>query len=102
MTLIDAQTICATAGDLVAGDRQLDYGDKLDNHENIARLWNAYLCCVAPQRNNGSLTARDVAMMMALLKIARTALGRPTIDTYVDMAGYAGIAGEIAQRETDR
>jgi hypothetical protein len=33
--------------------------------------------------------------MMILLKIARTKLGKRTKDTYVDMAGYSAIAGEI-------
>jgi hypothetical protein len=28
---------------LVGGDRQRDYGDKVVNHSNIARLWSAYL-----------------------------------------------------------
>jgi hypothetical protein len=34
--------------------------------------------------------------MMALLKIARIATGEPKADNYVDLAGYAVCAGEIA------
>ena len=34
--------------------------------------------------------------MMALLKIARIATGKKVIDSYVDLAGYAACAGEIA------
>ena len=30
------------ASELVNGDRQKDYGDKLINHVNIANLWSAY------------------------------------------------------------
>ena len=31
------------ASTLVAGDREKDYGDKVHNHNNIAKLWSAYL-----------------------------------------------------------
>lgn len=42
-----------------------------------------------------SITADQVALMMVLLKVARTKTGGLNIDDYVDMAGYAGVAGEI-------
>jgi hypothetical protein len=42
-----------------------------------------------------------VAIMMCLLKIARTKLGEPTNDTYIDMAAYGAIAGEIKQRDKE-
>jgi hypothetical protein len=38
----------------------------------------------------------DVAMMMALLKIARIQSGTATEDSFVDLAGYAACGGEIA------
>ena len=40
-------------------------------------------------------TANDVAMMMALLKIARIRTGTATDDSYVDLAGYAACGAEI-------
>ena len=43
--------------------------------------------------------AHDVAIMMSLLKIARTKLGAVSKDTYVDMAAYGAIAGEIKFKE---
>ena len=49
---------------LTANDRQNSYGDKIKNHCNISALWSAYL--------GKEITARDVSLMMALLKIART------------------------------
>ena len=76
---------------LSANDRQKDYGDKVDNHNNIARLWSAYL--------DTDIKAHDVAIMMALLKIARTKLGAVSKDTYIDMAAYSAIAGEIKVKE---
>ena len=80
-----------TADNLVKGDRDKDYGDKTENHNNIAKLWSAYL--------DTKVEAHDVAIMMSLLKIARTKLGAVSKDTYVDMAAYGAIAGEIKFKE---
>jgi len=79
------------ANALIAGDREKDYGDKVHNHNNIARLWSAYL--------GTEITAHDVAVMMVLLKIARTKLGEISEDTYIDMSAYSAIAGEIKFKE---
>jgi hypothetical protein len=79
------------AGVLVQGQREKDYGDKVDNHNNIAKLWSAYL--------DTKVEAHDVAIMMALLKIARTKLGAVSKDTYIDMSAYSAIAGEIKFKE---
>ena len=75
---------------LVEGDRALEYGDKVINHNNIAKLWSAYL--------DHPLTGHEVAVMMCLLKIARTKIGKRTRDTYVDGAAYIAIAGEIQEK----
>lgn len=77
-----------TALDLVTGDRNRQNGEALRNHENIALLWTAY--------KREQFTPQDVAMMMALVKIARTQLGEHNPDDYIDGAGYLAIAGEIA------
>tara|TARA_A100001391_G_scaffold204510_1_gene200456 strand:- start:446 stop:715 length:270 start_codon:yes stop_codon:yes gene_type:complete len=76
---------------LVQGQREKDYGDKTENHNNIARLWSAYL--------EVKIEAHDVALMMALLKMARTKLGEVSKDTYIDMSAYSAIAGEIKFKE---
>jgi hypothetical protein len=76
---------------LVQGQREKDYGDKKENHNNIAKLWSAYL--------DIPITAHDVALMMVLLKMARTKLGQVSRDTYIDMSAYSAIAGEIKFRE---
>ena len=75
------------ADKLVSGDRAQEYGDKKTMHDNIARLWSAYL--------NTNVTGHDVALMMTLLKMARTKAGKVTEDTYIDMAAYSAIAGEL-------
>jgi len=81
-----------TAAKIVTGQRQHDYGDKYQNHENISKLWSAYL--------GYTISAHDVAICMLLLKVARLK-HRPTTDCYIDMAGYAAIAGEINDRKED-
>lgn len=77
---------------LVSGDRAAQNGPKLENHQNIADHWNAYL----GPRIMGRLTPLDVSLMMVEFKIARTKLGAHNPDNYKDMAGYAAISGELA------
>ena len=76
---------------LASGQRQLDYGDKTENHKNIAKLWSAYL--------EYTISPHDVAILMCLLKVARTKLGIVSKDTYMDMSAYSAIAGEIKFKE---
>tara|TARA_R100001015_G_C4592036_1_gene147482 strand:- start:810 stop:1076 length:267 start_codon:yes stop_codon:yes gene_type:complete len=83
------ENILEQAKELVVGDRQEDYGDKLTNHENIAALWSIFL--------RKKLTAHDVAMCMALVKVARLMHAHKT-DSYIDLAAYAAIAAEINER----
>lgn len=91
-----AGDILTTAANLVGGDRARTHGDKTENHGKIATVWNAYLSI--RQEPAAPLSALDVAMMMALLKVARTQLGSFNPDDFIDLAGYAGCAGEIAAR----
>lgn len=90
-----AHEICASAGALVGGDRQETHGDKVDNHQKIAAVWNGILFA-AGKGSEKPLDAHDVANMMEALKIARRYSGRFNIDDYIDGAGYAACAGEIA------
>ena len=82
-----------TSKELIAGPRAKTYGDKIRNHANIAKLWTAYL--------DKEITAHDAAVMMALLKVARTKFGQPTEDTYVDAAAYMAIAGECKHEDKE-
>lgn len=97
-----AHEILTRAAALVGGDRQTSHGDKEENFANIAELWNAYLSCRIRNENEPKrLTALDVGHMMVLMKIARTQAGAFNIDDYIDAAGYAGCAAEIAAARTD-
>ena len=93
---MDRAEILQKAEQCVNGQREPDYGSPEDNFETIAKFWNTYIKAskswvkVLPDLN-----AKDVAVMMALLKIARIAGGGGSGDSYVDLAGYAACAGEI-------
>jgi len=80
------------AARIVTGQRQFDYGNKYENHKNISDLWSAYL--------DKEVSPHDVAICMLLVKVARLK-HRKTKDCYLDMAGYAAIAGEITDKEKD-
>ena len=90
MAELTRKSILAEAEKCVCTDREQQYGGMENNFALIARLWREYL------DTNKPITAHDVAMMMALLKVARIASGQIKADNYVDLAGYAACAGEIA------
>jgi len=95
------------AHDLVAGDRERQHGDKLENHGNIAALWDAYLRRAAYMKHRlhvppGTIGPEDAASMMELLKVARRLAGDFNIDDAIDGAGYAAVYGEIASRTHNR
>lgn len=79
----------------VCGQRETDYGTPEDNFETIAELWETYLrrACV-DEAGGVYIDANDVAMMMALLKIARIAAGGGKADNWIDLAGYAACGAE--------
>ena len=95
--ILDAAKKC------VCGDREQDYGSPENSFNTIADLWNAYLNgCPGDVVNSAvALGAKDVAAMLALLKIARIASGHAKEDNWVDLAGYAACGGEI-ETEVDR
>lgn len=78
------------ARECVSVQRQLDYGTPEDNFTIIANLWSAY--------TGSSITALDVAMMMALMKVGRIRSGGGTGDSFVDLAGYAACGAEIKEK----
>lgn len=87
----------------VCGQREQDYGSPEDNFSTIGYLWSAYLRAAHPNLNIAlnEVTPKDVAVMMSLLKVARIATGSSP-DSFVDLAGYAACAGEIATRENKK
>lgn len=82
------EEILQQAQDLINGDRHDDYGSAVDNHERIARLWQVIL-------GNERITPSQVALCMGAVKIARLAHDQSKMDSWVDLAGYAALGGEM-------
>jgi hypothetical protein len=92
-------TILSEAADITSNDRQRYYGHPADNHGNTAALWTAYL-----QRRFGvelELAARDVCLLMVLLKVSRDA-NKVNRDNLVDICGYARNAEMIEERAAEQ
>lgn len=98
-----AGDILSTATGLVGGDRAAAHGDILTNYQNVADIWNGVLKAKFRQRRSYmphdmlELSALDCLNMMEALKIARRYSGSHNLDDYIDGAGYAGCAGEVAE-----
>lgn len=79
----------------ILNDRQNTYGTPEDNFQTIANYWNNYL---GIKDAFFMLSAKDVAIMMILLKIARMKSSPNHLDNYVDAAGYSIIAGSFCEK----
>lgn len=86
------EQILSAAIRCVCGDREEDYGSHENNFERIASFWNTYLGVDA-------IEPKDVAAMLALLKIDRIASGHAKTDNWIDLAGYAACGGELERTE---
>lgn len=84
--------ILKTAENIVNGDREKQYGKAENNFNTIANLWADYLSVKVEPTD---IEPKDVAAMLALLKIARIDTGHAKEDNWVDLAGYAACGGEI-------
>ena len=88
------EEILKKAKELITGDRNDTHGDAFQNHAEIAEFWNIFLD--KKLQPMASITAEDVALMMVLMKISRNNQGKKNnLDNFIDMCGYAAIAGEI-------
>lgn len=86
------------AEELINGDRLADYGRPEESFKAIAELWNAYLR-VADIDSDG-LEDFDVALMMALLKMARISRRKECkLDSFTDLAGYVALAADLYFRK---
>lgn len=94
---VDRKEILKAAMRCVCGDREQDYGTPERNFELIGELWTKYFKakCASPEADV-CINGEDVATLMCLLKIARIATGRGKADSFIDLAGYAACAGELA------
>lgn len=87
-TVLPRIQLLREAAAIVAGERNVAYGEPEDNFKRIAQIWSVVL--------GMTVTAEDVAMCLVGLKVARYG-NRGTFqpDTWRDIAGYAGCGYEV-------
>ena len=87
-----ASEILLAATDTIS-QRGLTYGHPADNLEHTAMLLSAYL--------QTPIHDYQVAGIMLLVKLARTNQTADSLDSWLDMAAYAAIGGEMATEENE-
>jgi hypothetical protein len=91
---MDRAEILDRAKEYVTKDRAATHGEAEDSFAAIANGWRWWMTI----RKEGVLTSYDVACMMIIFKLARMASNPTHIDSAIDAAGYAALAGEIATK----
>ena len=77
------ETVLHEAERIIYGDREMTYGHPSKNLWTIAKFWGEYL--------GTQLSAKDVCVMMILLKTARLRNNQNHRDSVVDICGYAAL-----------
>lgn len=80
--------VISKAAELINGARATDYGDPVESFTRLAMIWSAIL--------GVEVTASQVALCLAGLKMARLAHTPSHADSWVDLVGYAALGGEIS------
>lgn len=89
---LDRQQVLNSAKALVEGDRARDYGDAYEMHSRIAKGWSLIL--------GVDVKPHEAALCMAWVKVSRLVVTPSHTDSYVDLAAYAALAGEIEARDS--
>lgn len=90
---MEIKEVLDRAGDVVLSQRQKEYSQQsvTQMHIQIAQVWSGIL--------DRDVTAHEVALCMAGLKLVRASCQPGHEDSYVDAVGYAAIAAEILHEE---
>lgn len=88
MTAVD---ILNKAAEAVGGDRAETHGNMYTTMNEVAQHWSIHL--------GVSVSAEQVCDCMELMKIVRAKNGIKDTDHYIDRAGYAAMAGALAQHD---
>jgi hypothetical protein len=95
-TEMPPRSLLQQAHDTINGQRQQDYGDKLQNFAQTAMIWEGILAPKLAKYQH--ITAEDVALLMIGLKMSRLSKTPTHKDSILDIAGYAGCM-DILQTE---
>lgn len=97
MSAENRASILDRAKQIICQERNNEYGEPEYSFSQIAEYWKAYIKhnCVSPGADI-DLTARDVALMMALFKVGRLETsGFDSYDSFIDLIGYSACAADI-------
>lgn len=83
--------ILQAASNLINGERKTTYGDVAEAHSRIAAIWTALL--------GYPVSPAQVPLLLAGMKLARLAHDIRHVDSWIDVAGYAALGGEMAGGE---
>lgn len=81
----EATQVLRRAESLVEGDRRDDYGPAEKSFESLAVIWSTLLGLDKP------LSGTQVALCLAALKLWRCSTQPLSMDSWCDLAGYAGL-----------
>lgn len=85
------KNILDEASSIVNGERASTYGGPEDSFSTVASLWSSWL--------EKKVSPSDVAIMLAMLKMARLKKTPKHKDSWVDLAGYAACGAECELQE---
>lgn len=88
------QELLQSALELISNDRHKEYGSAEDNFQKIADIWTVL--------KGTAFTASDVGLFMIAVKLARLSANPHHTDSYVDIAGYSALTGEINNEIKER
>ena len=88
---MNKEEILSTASGLISGQRAEDYGSLENNFGRIAAMWSVILESEVP------VSTEQVALCMAAVKMCRLVNTPNHTDSWVDLAGYAAIGGELSE-----
>lgn len=89
---MDRKECLDAAKQCVCSDRNQQYGSPDVNMKKIAEFWTTY--------KGVEFSLKDVAAMMALVKIARISSGQAKSDNWVDGCGYLSIGCELETEDS--
>ena len=90
--------ILKKAQETINGNRQDSYGNPEDSFSIIAEYWTTYLQAQKVITNSEiKINKKEVAVMMTLLKIARTSGQKYSEDNYCDGIGYLALADDMEE-----
>lgn len=92
------KSVLKEAEDIIYGDREKTYGHPSKNLKTIAQMWTSYINSASGTLYNKEgnditleIEAKDVAILMMLVKVARFANDPTHRDNLVDICGYAAL-----------